>query len=122
MINDGDTGTTDDDVEIVAEVTKVVPGPLSDDERRCFETAAGKRLQSFRCPITMEPFRIPVQAADGFTYDEAAISQWVAQRLSHGQPITSPTTNKPMQPGPFLINFSLMAAMREVGAMLRATK
>ena len=112
----------DDDVVIVAEVTKVVPSPLSDDERRCFETEAGKRFRSFRCPITMEPFTMPVQAADGFTYDESAISQWVAQRLSHGLPITSPSTNKPMQPGPFLVNFSLMAAMREVGAVLSATK
>ena len=45
----------------------------------------------FVCPLTYEVMTDPVVAADGFTYERAAISRWllVAQR--------SPMTNKPMQ-------------------------
>ena len=42
------------------------------------------------CPITLEPFEQPVVAEDGFTYESAAIGEWIAHRG------TSPSTGAPM--------------------------
>lgn len=104
-----------DDVEILAEVTRIVPGPLTPRERGPFFCQAGDDAPSMRCPITCEPFKVPVQAADGFTYEEAAINEWVVRQQVAGRQITSPKTGKPMLPGPYYRNFTLMAVMREIG-------
>jgi hypothetical protein len=42
------------------------------------------------CPITLQVFRDPVVAADGRTYERAAIVQWISE---HG---TSPFTRQPL--------------------------
>jgi hypothetical protein len=42
------------------------------------------------CPITLQMFRDPVVAADGHTYERAAIVQWITE---HG---TSPITRQPL--------------------------
>jgi hypothetical protein len=60
----------------------------------------------FVCPLTYDVMEDPVVAADGFTYERAAISRWlqVAQR--------SPMTNKPMQR--FLVpNHALRSSIQE---------
>ena len=51
--------------------------PNDDDDAKAFE-----------CPITHEPMADPVTAADGHTYERAAIARW----LSENQ--TSPVTNQ----------------------------
>lgn len=35
------------------------------------------RCHSLLCPITLEPFRDPVEAADGQLYERAAIESWL---------------------------------------------
>ena len=43
------------------------------------------------CPITQEPFKVPVMAPDGFIYERAAIRTWLLRKS------TSPMTNLPMK-------------------------
>jgi hypothetical protein len=47
-------------------------------------------MRALECPITRERFRDPVVAADGATYERAAISGWLE---THD---TSPLTNMPL--------------------------
>eukprot|EP00887_Chlorella_sp_A99_P002394 scaffold10.g2394.t1 len=51
----------------------------------------GAALCELVCPITQEPMRDPVVAADGHTYERAAIEAWIAR-----QP-TSPMTAQPLE-------------------------
>lgn len=52
-----------------------------------------------RCPITIEIFKDPVVAGDGFTYEENAIRRHIESRLRRGLPVTSPKTNAAMAMG-----------------------
>ena len=52
-------------------------------------TAAAVELELV-CPITAEVFDDPVVAADGFTYERAAIERWLRQKQA------SPMTNLPL--------------------------
>jgi WD40 repeat protein len=45
----------------------------------------------FHCPITQETMRDPVVAADGFTYERSAITNWFSQGRR-----SSPSTNLPL--------------------------
>ncbi|CAF1302099.1 unnamed protein product [Rotaria sordida] len=47
-------------------------------------------IDDLTCPITLQIFRDPVIAADGRTYERAAIVQWITE---HG---TSPVTREPL--------------------------
>jgi hypothetical protein len=53
------------------------------------------------CPITMEPFRDPVVAADGFSYEREAIMWW----LRHNS--TSPATGEQLKSKVLIDNFAL---------------
>jgi len=46
------------------------------------------------CPITLEPMESPVLAADGFVYEEAAITRWMQESGRSGK---SPCTNLPFE-------------------------
>ncbi|EFN52631.1 hypothetical protein CHLNCDRAFT_138721 [Chlorella variabilis] len=48
------------------------------------------------CPITREPMRDPVLAADSHTYERDAIEAWIARQQAAGQQATSPLTNLPL--------------------------
>lgn len=50
----------------------------------------------YTCPITLELFRDPVQAADGHTYDRAALEAWFAQHPGDA-PVKSPCNGTPME-------------------------
>ncbi|XP_046734061.1 WD repeat, SAM and U-box domain-containing protein 1-like [Diprion similis] len=56
----------------------------------------------FLCPITHEVMREPVQCSDGFTYERAAINEW----LLSGK-YSSPMTNAPLRDTKFVTNVFL---------------
>ena len=53
-------------------------------------TKSDTETEDLICPITLQIFRDPVVAADGRTYERAAIVQWIAE---HG---TSPFIRQPL--------------------------
>ena len=59
------------------------------------------------CPLTGFPFKEPVVAADGYTYERAELAAWV---LLHGR--FSPISGEPIS-GVLLANFTLMDAARK---------
>ncbi len=61
---------------------------------------------SFLCPITRAVMKYPVVAADGFTYEEAAIRAWLARRQ------VSPMTQMPMAHTRLLPNRTLLAMIK----------
>ena len=81
--------------------------------RGAWRAEADSYLPSMVCPIAMEPFRDPVQAEDGHSYERASIERWVASSK------TSPKTGAPM--GPLLRpNHSMRSAVEELTAQLEA--
>jgi hypothetical protein len=51
----------------------------------------------FRCAITTELMRDPVQAGDGYSYDYEAIMMWFdTEENIHNPTVNSPRTNAPM--------------------------
>ncbi|PNG62135.1 putative U-box domain-containing protein 53, partial [Tetrabaena socialis] len=62
----------------------------------------------FLCPITQDIMTDPVMATDGYTYERAAIVEWMARKA------TSPLTNQPLSAGTALIpNHGLRSAIME---------
>jgi hypothetical protein len=60
----------------------------------------------FVCPITHALMEAPAVARDGFTYERAAIEDWLRRRAA------SPRTNEAMEPG-LVPNFNLRALIAE---------
>lgn len=54
-------------------------------------------LDELMCPITQEPMRDPVLAADGSTYEHAAIEAWIVLERGAGRAPTSPMTGAPLE-------------------------
>ena len=78
-----------------AEDNDTAPPPLA-KKAKTSPTAFGDGMNSetpdeYQCPITMEVMNDPVMAADGHTYERAAIEQWFSQNSA---PILSPKTNR----------------------------
>jgi hypothetical protein len=76
------------------------------------ETELEAELESIReqciCPITFEPMRDPVTAADGLSYERSAIEEWLAKKT------TSPYTNEPLKNKSLLPNIALRALARQL--------
>ncbi|KAI8475380.1 MAG: hypothetical protein J3K34DRAFT_517406 [Monoraphidium minutum] len=76
---------------------------------------AASRLDSMaellRCPITREPFRDPVVASDGQTYERAAISSWMTQSDA------SPVTHQPLARGVLLPNKLIKSMVDELAPL-----
>ncbi|KAL4432460.1 hypothetical protein ABPG77_001759 [Micractinium sp. CCAP 211/92] len=53
-------------------------------------------LSELLCPISCEAMQDPVAAADGVTYERAAITAWIERQLAAGQAPTSPLTGAPL--------------------------
>ncbi|PNW84408.1 hypothetical protein CHLRE_03g144344v5 [Chlamydomonas reinhardtii] len=51
----------------------------------------------FVCPITQDLMEDPVVAADGFTYERAAIAEWMSRGAVGGRTPRSPLTNLPFE-------------------------
>lgn len=66
------------------------------------------------CPITGEPMRNPVVAADGHTYERAAIARWLTE--SNKSPLTGAVLpHKELVP-----NYMLLSSLQESAALLKA--
>ena len=66
------------------------------------------------CPISQEPMKDPVVAADGHTYERAAIARWL--RTSDKSPLTGAVMpHKELVP-----NYMLMSSLREAAAAAAA--
>lgn len=76
---------------------------------------ADKYLPSMICPIGFDPFRDPVQAADGHTYERASIARWLATKR------TSPKTGLPMAPD-LAPNHGMRAAVEEFTEKLKQSQ
>eukprot|EP00887_Chlorella_sp_A99_P002971 scaffold24.g2971.t1 len=69
------------------------------------------------CPITREPMRDPVLAADGRTYERAAIEAWIAQQLGKGCLPDSPMTGEPLEHLQLAPNHNLRSIVASAAAM-----
>ena len=65
---------------------------------------------SFCCPITQEPFKRPVVAMDGHSYEQHALQSWFDR--CKGRPI-SPMTNQPMCSTFVVPNRSLLTVLED---------
>ena len=61
----------------------------------------------FTCPITQELMQDPVVAADGHTYERAAIAEWIVRRT------TSPKTGEALESMTIFPNHSIRRQIRE---------
>ncbi|KAI8474437.1 MAG: hypothetical protein J3K34DRAFT_518175 [Monoraphidium minutum] len=64
------------------------------------------------CPITQEPFRDPVVASDGQTYERAAILSWMSSSE------TSPLTHQPLVRGALMPNKLIRAIVDELALLV----
>ena len=62
------------------------------------------------CPIILEVFVDPVVAADGHTYERAAIENWFRRAHESGAIPTSPKTNMPLSSTCLIPNFTTRQA------------
>jgi hypothetical protein len=67
--------------------------------------AAGQWPRQFMCPLTGQVMGDPVMAADGHTYERAAISDWLRLRD------VSPVTGQPLSSAVLQPNYSLRQAI-----------
>jgi len=63
--------------------------------------------QNFVCPITQELMKDPVMAADGFTYERVAISEWLKDHN------TSPSTNLELDHKNLIPNHAIRSMIME---------
>ncbi len=70
--------------------------------------------QTCICPITLEPFKDPVVAYDGHTYERIAIEKWLEERR------TSPMLGISM-PATLIPNITLRVLMDDLDAAAKST-
>ena len=80
---------------------------LSEHGRELLINAFTDVPHSYQCPITMEVMAQPVVAADGHTYERAAIESWFRQNSS------SPMTGEQLPNTTLIPNRSLQSAIAE---------
>lgn len=71
-------------------------------------------MHSFRCPLSQVLFANPVVAADGFTYEKAAIHDWLYRK---GKDF-SPVTGQPLPHNILVPNMNMRMVMAEVSHVL----
>jgi hypothetical protein len=62
------------------------------------------------CPITQQLMEHPVVAADGHTYERAAMEAWLRSERARGR---SPLTNMPLEHTRLVTNYAVKAALEE---------
>jgi uncharacterized protein YegL len=70
--------------------------------------------RSYLCPITLTIMTDPVMAADGHSYENRAIQEWLK---NHD---TSPVTNLPLSHKHLVSNFALMTAINDYVALMNS--
>ena len=105
-----------DAVEIVEAVaaSRLVNATRDTTPRNTSAVRAPSELypRSMVCPITLEAFRDPVVAADGHSYERAALARWFTSR------VTSPTTGARLTSRQTMPNHALRVAVDEITAVL----
>ena len=105
-----------DAVEIVEAVaaSRLVNATRDTTPRNTSAVRAPSELypRSMVCPITLEAFRDPVVAADGHSYERAALARWFTAR------VTSPTTGARLTSRQTMPNHALRVAVDEITAVL----
>ena len=105
-----------DAVEIVEAVaaSRLVNATRDTTPRNTSAVRAPSELypRSMVCPITLETFRDPVVAADGHSYERAALARWFTSR------VTSPTTGARLTSRQTMPNHALRVAVDEITAVL----
>jgi hypothetical protein len=81
--------------------------------RRAAERVVAERMPSFLCPIGATMMRDPVVAADGHSYERAAITKWMGRAKPAGAAPTSPKTGLPLAHPELVPNFALLASIDE---------
>jgi hypothetical protein len=79
--------------------------PLAGTNHGSSSNAAGQWPRQFVCPLTGQVMGDPVMAADGHTYERAAISDWLRLRD------VSPVTGQPLSSAVLQPNYSLRQAI-----------
>jgi len=79
---------------------------------------SGSVPESFLCPILKEIMREPVLAADGHSYERAAITAWIAQQSRRGS-VKSPMTGVALRTTALEPNYSLKSVIAEHFAQRR---
>lgn len=68
------------------------------------------------CPITQDLLRDPVIAADGFTYERSAITDWLERQAAQGQHACSPMTGAPLAHAQLTANRLARSLVAALGA------
>lgn len=99
-------------------VDQIIPQSITDIDLDLDETRLGLEppLPNMPpCPITGEPMRDPVVAADGHTYERTAIARWIS--TSNKSPLTGAIlAHKDLVP-----NYMLLSSLQEAAATAAAT-
>ena len=110
--------------------TETPPSPTEDRDpvRIAPSTGAPEAMHAFRCPITLEVMEDPAVAADGFSYERAAIVRWIEVGATAHAPgarapgvtmrkactvCRSPVTGLPLSSARVLSNRALKMAISE---------
>ncbi|XP_074293664.1 U-box domain-containing protein 35-like [Silene latifolia] len=80
---------------------------VADKAREQIASAPPELPAHFICPISKEVMDDPYVAADGYTYNRAAIEKWLAENS------TSPTTNLPLPHKFIMPNYTILEAIKQ---------
>ena len=111
-------------------VTEAEPWMLVDDETLAAAEDVDRRLiddlgaapveewcpDDFICPITLMQLTEPVVAADGLTYERAALQDWLDKHAEH-RTVLSPATGAPLAHRNLSPNVAVLEKMASVGRL-----
>lgn len=90
------------------------PGPLGTPTTGSSSSNPGQWPQHYLCPLTQQLMSDPVVAADGYTYERSAISEWLRMRD------VSPVTGACLGSGALQPNYTLRQAIAADVAQVQA--
>ena len=93
------------EAELTANLERLREAVCAERLRRSLRSAIGRE---FVCPITMLPFKDPVLAADGHSYERTAIEEWLKLHA------TSPLTNLPLPHKQLVPNRAIKSALESM--------
>ena len=89
----------------VRQVRDIVP--VLEQARAAAEASRPTERGEFHCPLSLEPMREPVVAADGITYERSFLEEWLKRNT------TSPCTGLPLQHMHLVPNLALKRLIDE---------
>ncbi|KAK7867866.1 hypothetical protein R5R35_008616 [Gryllus longicercus] len=105
-----DGAVNEDDIELEEHIVQLIHWLKHAEATGSFSDALPDEEPppEFLCPITHEVMRDPVICSDGFTYERAALSEWLL-----GRRFSSPMTNVPLSSSRLLPNVALRRRILE---------